>query len=159
MPGAAAPGAREIAPLPKAGGKAMPPADGTTTPRTKEERDAVRKLLLELRKKETPRDEEEEETGAANPQPGQAALPARLTVKLPTDARLWVDQVECPLTTAERSFNTPVLQPGQTYYYTLKMELQRRGSPVTESKRVLVCAGQNVTVVFHEPDAVTTAQR
>jgi uncharacterized protein (TIGR03000 family) len=151
----AAPGGREVVPMP--GGRSMPPADGTTTPRTQAERDAVRKLLDKMRKDKAP--QEEQTAAPANPESGAAALPARLTVRLPADARLWVDQVECPLTTGERSFNTPVLQPGQTYYYTLKMQLQRQGNPVTESKRVLVSAGQNVSVVFHEPEQVRTVQR
>ena len=151
----AAPGGREVVPMP--GGQSMPPADGTTTPRTQAERDAVRRLLDKMRKDKSP--SEEQTAAPANPESGTAALPARLTVRLPADARLWVDQVECPLTTGERAFNTPVLQPGQTYYYTLKMQLQRQGNPVTESKRVLVSAGQNVTVTFHEPERVTTVQR
>ncbi len=135
----------------------MPPADGTTTPRTQAERDAVRKLLQQLRKNNTPM--EEETATPTEPQSAASALPARLTVKLPVDARLWIDQVECPLTSDQRPFNTPVLQPGQTYYYTLKMEVQRQGEKKTQSRRVLVTAGQNVSVTFREPETITTAER
>jgi uncharacterized protein (TIGR03000 family) len=120
----------EIVPAPKTGGPSMPPADSSTAPRNDAERD-----------------------------PKAPAAPARLTVRLPADARLWVDQVECPMTSSERAFNTPVLQPGQTYYYTLKISVQRQGAPVTDSQRVLVRAGQSVNVIFNEPEAITTAQR
>jgi uncharacterized protein (TIGR03000 family) len=150
MPGAAAPGGgREAVPLPKAGGGKMPPAtDGTTTPRTQEERDAVRRLLQEMRNKAPRKGQPEEE----------ASLPARLTVQLPADARLWVDDVECPLTSSERSFNTPVLEQGRTYYYTLKMQVQRQGAARTDSQRVLVTAGQNVNVNFREPELAATTE-
>lgn len=139
-------GAETVPVAPRVGG--MPPAgDGAVTPRSEAERDAVRRLLKELRQG----GKKEEETSRA--------APARVTVRLPADARLWVDQVECPLTSGERSFDTPELAPGQTYYYTLKMQVQRRGAPMTDSQRVLVSAGQRVTVSFANPEPVTTAQR
>jgi len=128
----------------------MPQADGTVTPRNEAERDAVKKLLQDLRKRPP---EEQSQSAPTTP------APARVTVKLPADARLWVDQVECPLTSGERSFNTPNLQPGQTYYYTVRMQVQREGAPVTDSQRVLVRAGQEVTVTFAPPAPVITAQR
>ncbi len=52
---------------------------------------------------------------------------ARVTVKLPADARLYVDGVPCPLTSATRSFDTPELDAGRSYYYTLKAEVVRDG--------------------------------
>jgi uncharacterized protein (TIGR03000 family) len=151
--GCAAPAqtAPEQIPAPAARTGTPSAGDATVTPRTEGERDAIRRLLQELRKKG-----KEEEASQSTP---QTPASARVTVKLPPDARLWVDQVECPLTSAERSFNTPVLTPGQTYYYTLKMQIQRRGAPVTDSQRVLVSAGRNVTVTFQNPEPITTAQR
>ena len=84
--------------------------------------------------------------------------PARLTVSLPSNARLWVDNVKCPLTSAQRSFNTPALNPGQQYYYTLRMEVDRDGQMVSENRRVFVAAGRLVNVDFNAP-ATVTAQR
>ena len=52
---------------------------------------------------------------------------ARVTVKLPADARLYVDDVLCPLTSTTRSFNTPELEAGRPYYYTLKAEFVNDG--------------------------------
>ena len=82
---------------------------------------------------------------------------ARITVKLPMDARLWVDNVNCPLTSDERSFKTPALTPGQQYYYTLRMEVEKDGRVVSENRRVFVAAGQQVNVDFNT--ATVTAQR
>jgi uncharacterized protein (TIGR03000 family) len=73
---------------------------------------------------------------------------ARVTVKLPADARLYVDGVRCPLTSATRSFDTPELDAGRSYYYTLKAEVDRDGATRTDTQRVLVEAGKQVTVEF-----------
>jgi uncharacterized protein (TIGR03000 family) len=85
-----------------------------------------------------------------------ATSPARVIVKLPAQARLWVDQVPCPLEGTVRAFDTPELQPGQRYFYTLRMEVERNGQRVQESRRVPFVAGQRVEVDFNS--AVRTAQ-
>jgi uncharacterized protein (TIGR03000 family) len=73
---------------------------------------------------------------------------AQITVKLPSDARLYVEDVLCPLTSATRSFETPALDAGQRYYYTLKAEVVRDGQKRTARKRVVVEAGKEITVEF-----------
>jgi uncharacterized protein (TIGR03000 family) len=86
--------------------------------------------------------------------------PGHVVVNLPEDARLTVDDVACPLTSARRAFNTPDLQPGRTYFYVLKVEAMRDGQTVTQSKRVTVRAGEETTVEFGELRASRqTAQR
>jgi uncharacterized protein (TIGR03000 family) len=83
---------------------------------------------------------------------------ARVTVKLPADARLYVDDVLCPLTSATRTFNTPELDAGQRYYYTLKAEVVRDGGTRSATQRVLVEAGKQVRVEFKDLP-VQTASR
>lgn len=75
---------------------------------------------------------------------------ARITVKLPADARLYVDGELCPLTSDTRSFTTPELVAGQKYYYALKAEVVRGGESRTARKRVIVEAGKDVAVEFTE---------
>jgi uncharacterized protein (TIGR03000 family) len=84
---------------------------------------------------------------------------ARVVVKLPADARLFVENDPCPLTSAERSFDTPELQPGVTYSYTIRAEVTRDGQVVKESKRVTVRAGQETVVEFGESRLTATASR
>jgi len=80
---------------------------------------------------------------------------AALTIKLPPDAKLYVDNVACPLTSDTRSFATPKLQTGQQYYYVLRADVVRNGETMTQSQKVLLTAGQQVTVEF--PSASFTA--
>jgi uncharacterized protein (TIGR03000 family) len=75
---------------------------------------------------------------------------AKVTVKLPSDARLYVDNVVCPLSSDTRTFNTPELEVGRSYFYTLKAEVVRDGEKRTRSTRVVVEAGKDVTVEFKD---------
>jgi uncharacterized protein (TIGR03000 family) len=68
-----------------------------------------------------------------------------------------VDGVECPLATDTRAFDTPSLQPGQQFYYTVKAEVVRDGKPVSETRRVIFEAGKKIDVEFRLP--VETARR
>ncbi len=98
-------------------------------------------------------------TKAAPPKQDSTQV-ARITVKVPEAAKLWVDNVYCPLTSTERSFRTPVLQPGQQYFYTLRVEVEKDGKVETVNRRVDIAAGQQVNVDFNAPAATTfTAQR
>ncbi len=83
---------------------------------------------------------------------------ARVTVKLPADARLYVDGVLCPLNSTTRTFNTPDLDAGQRYYYTLKAEVVRDGETRAASKRVVVEAGKEVTVEFKDLPVQTVSR-
>lgn len=117
------------------------------------------KELREKAKKAPAKVEEQKkdlEESAAPKAPAKANT-AKVTVNLPANAKLWVDQVECPLTSSVRVFDTPVLQPGQTYFYTLRIRVERDGNQVSDSQRVVVSAGQQVTVNFGS--AIATAQR
>jgi uncharacterized protein (TIGR03000 family) len=83
---------------------------------------------------------------------------AKVVVQLPADAKLYVD--DQPVKAADRqTFSTPRLERGQTYYYDVRAEVVRDGKTVVESKRVLVRAGQEVSVTFPklEPRTVDVA--
>ena len=94
---------------------------------------------------------------APAPKKVQASAPAHIIVRVPADAKLTVDGVECPLASETRAFDTPKLQPGQQFYYTVKAEVIRDGKAVTESKRVVFEAGAKIDVEFRLP--VETASR
>jgi uncharacterized protein (TIGR03000 family) len=83
---------------------------------------------------------------------------SKITVSLPSDARLWVDNLECPLTSSVRSFNTPALNPAQKYFYDLRVQVVRDGQTLTETQRVMINPGQEARVDFNGT-AVGTAAR
>jgi uncharacterized protein (TIGR03000 family) len=85
--------------------------------------------------------------------------PARVTVRLPEDARLYVDNVACNLTTGMRSFETPKLEPGKQYYYTLKAEAVRNGQTQSETRRIIVQAGKQASVDFGDLTSTQAARR
>jgi uncharacterized protein (TIGR03000 family) len=88
-----------------------------------------------------------------------AADVAKVTVMLPNDAKLFIDGVECPLTSNPRIFETPRLEAGRQYYYTLKAEVVRDGRTKADSRRVVVEAGRTTQVEFKDLEAVQSASR
>ena len=70
-----------------------------------------------------------------------------------------MDNVLCPLASDTRAFNTPRLEPGRQYFYNLRAEVTRDGQTVSQNRRILLSAGQQVEVDFQEMAAVTSANR
>jgi len=91
--------------------------------------------------------------------PEAGADVARVSVRLPADARLLVDGVACLLTSSKREFDTPKLEPGRRYAYTLKAEVVRDGQTLTEEKQVILQAGRKVMVEFTKLRAEAAASR
>ena len=83
---------------------------------------------------------------AATTKPG--AAPARLTIEVPADAKLFVDGQLTKGEGTTRNFHTPELPKDQTFFYDLKAEVVVDGVPVTETKRVLVRSGEVLTEAF-----------
>jgi uncharacterized protein (TIGR03000 family) len=83
---------------------------------------------------------------------------ARLVVELPADAKLYVDDRLTKATSERRVFNTPSLEPGQTYYYILRAETVRNGQTQSETKRVVFHRGEVVEASFRELGALAVAQ-
>ena len=96
-----------------------------------------------------------EDMASADESPAKQAkeAPARITVRLPEDAQLYVHGVFCPLTSDSRAFDTPKLEPGRRYLYVLRAEMERDGRKVTQTRRVVFRAGEDVTVNFDEPNS------
>jgi uncharacterized protein (TIGR03000 family) len=84
---------------------------------------------------------------------GSEEVRAKLTVELPADAQLYVDNVLMKTTSAKRSFVTPPLQTGKTYAYTLRAEMVRDGQKVSVTGQVVIQPGQDVQAILSEPTA------
>jgi uncharacterized protein (TIGR03000 family) len=86
-----------------------------------------------------------------------SAEPARLTIILPEGASVRVNDVPLPVK-GKQTFETPKLEKGKTFYYTVKAELPRAGRTVTETKRVNVEAGKSVIVDFTDASTLTASR-
>ena len=94
----------------------------------------MEELLRKMRAGKAPEPREVKEEGGE--QASAPASKARLVVRVPADARLWVDRVECPISGTVRSFETPDLNPQQNYNYTLRVAVQRDGRSRLEADEV-----------------------
>jgi uncharacterized protein (TIGR03000 family) len=90
---------------------------------------------------------------------GETSAKARLVVSLPADAKLYIDDKAMKTKSARRTFRTPALQPGQTYYYVLRTEVVREGRTYTETKRVLIRPGEVVRARFDEPTTAVSVKK
>jgi uncharacterized protein (TIGR03000 family) len=81
---------------------------------------------------------------------------AKLTVEVPEDAKLYIDDQLMKTTSSRRVFNTPPLEPGQAYYYIVRVEFVRDGKTQSEEKRVIVRPGEDVVTSFAEPARPST---
>jgi uncharacterized protein (TIGR03000 family) len=84
---------------------------------------------------------------------------AHVTIVLPADAKLIVDNVSFADGGTKRRFDTPDLEPGRRYTYTMRAEVTRDGRLQKQEKQVDVEAGKDVVVEFKELPALQAAQR
>jgi uncharacterized protein (TIGR03000 family) len=85
---------------------------------------------------------------------------ARLVVEVPAEAKLYIDDQPMKTASPRRVFSTPALEPGQAYYYMVRVEVERDGKVQSETRRVIVRAGEEVRADFsrvNESPTVTAA--
>jgi uncharacterized protein (TIGR03000 family) len=120
-------------------------------------REKLEKLLQELQKqRKQDSDRKEENSVAVNQKPASGA-PAKVTINLPANAQLFINDVACPLTSSKRSFDTPSLPPNKKFFYTVRAEWVQGGQPVSQTQRLVVEAGQNVSATFANLTPATTS--
>jgi uncharacterized protein (TIGR03000 family) len=79
------------------------------------------------------------------PEKKSSALPdtrAAIVVTLPSDAKVYIDGNLMKSTSTERIFTSPTLEPGEAYYYTLRVVAVKDGKEVEAIRRVSVRAGE-----------------
>lgn len=70
---------------------------------------------------------------------------AKLIIEVPANAKLYIDGSLTKSNSQVRHFYTPPLDPGQLYFYDVRVEFERNGQTVQQEKRIYVKAGD----VFH----------
>jgi uncharacterized protein (TIGR03000 family) len=73
---------------------------------------------------------------------------ARILVHLPADATLTIDGQPTQSRSGTRLFTSPPLEPGKTYTYTLRAEMNRDGRMANTKRTVEVRAGQTSEVTL-----------
>jgi uncharacterized protein (TIGR03000 family) len=89
----------------------------------------------------------------------ESAVPAKahLIVELPADAKLYIDdQLMKSSNATKRTFSTPALQGGQSYYYDVRVEAVRDGKTYEGSKRIIVRAGEQIHASFNDAETGST---
>src|SRR5437868_6480169 len=72
---------------------------------------------------------------------------ARITLQVPANAKVWVDDLPTSQTGAVREFVTPgVLEPSKTYRYTIRAQWEENGQTVTRERTVEFQSGSAVIV-------------
>ncbi len=75
--------------------------------------------------------------------------PATIVVTLPAEAKLSVDGTATTSTSDRRVLQTPVLETGSDYVYTLRAEVVRDGQTMVETQQITVRAGETTEVPFN----------
>jgi len=78
-----------------------------------------------------------------------AAAPAYLEVKVPADAKIWVDGVLTTQTGSVRHFTSPALDAGQTFTYDMRARwFDVSGQPIEQARQVKVRANDRIGIDF-----------
>jgi uncharacterized protein (TIGR03000 family) len=85
---------------------------------------------------------------------------AKLLIELPTNAKLFIDDKPVKTASGVQFFDIPALEPGEVYFYMVRIEMMRDGHPLSETRRILVRAGQVARAEFKDlqAEAIKTAQ-
>jgi uncharacterized protein (TIGR03000 family) len=73
---------------------------------------------------------------------------AHVTVSVPADAEIWIDDTKTTSTGAVREYQSPPLTPGIQYTYEVRARWDENGHEVTQTRQVAVTAGTRVNVQF-----------
>jgi uncharacterized protein (TIGR03000 family) len=87
---------------------------------------------------------------------GHSLARGLIIVSLPADAKLFLDNMPSNVGTNLRTFISPELEPGKSYYYNLRVEVERYNKIFTDTQKVFFQPGREVHVSFDHIDAAIT---
>jgi uncharacterized protein (TIGR03000 family) len=80
-----------------------------------------------------------------------------LAVRVPADAKLFVNDKATTSTGSLRNFTTKNLDPKQTYTYAIRAEFEHNGQTISQTKTATVSVGDVASLSFDPSEPVTTA--
>jgi uncharacterized protein (TIGR03000 family) len=87
------------------------------------------------------------------PVSNEKGVPARITVKVPDNAVLYIDGKKNEKTGGQREFTTPPLPAGKEFSYAMKLETTKDGRAEEVLQKVVFQAGETLTVDFTDATA------
>ncbi len=90
------------------------------------------------------------------PKPTPAPAPqkkdgqARMTIQVPADAVVFLNNQRMKLTGSTRQFISPKLPTDKAYAYTVRVEVVRDGKTVATEQRQIIRAGESYSLTFIE---------
>lgn len=81
----------------------------------------------------------------------QSRVRSKVIIEVPENARLFVDGNEMKPGPTTRVFQTPPLDPGQTYFYEVRVDVAVNGKVQSDTRRLVINPGETVTAAFREP--------
>jgi uncharacterized protein (TIGR03000 family) len=78
--------------------------------------------------------------------------PASVVVKVPADAKVFIDDNLMKSTSTERTFTSPALAEGASYFYTLRVVIEKDGKEIEDVRKVTVRAGEVSRLSFQTID-------
>ncbi len=93
------------------------------------------------------------------PQEENSQARAKVRIDVPVGGKLFVDGRHINVAPGLRTFQTPMLTAGESFYYDVRIEVERNGLLNREERRVIVRSGEDVAVRFENltPSGTTTA--
>lgn len=89
---------------------------------------------------------------AAEPDPATTTGNTSIKVKLPENAKVFVNDAPTTSKGAERNYVSRGLRTGMTYSYNIRVEYEKDGETVKDSKQVKLGAGQTVSLTFGQAE-------
>jgi uncharacterized protein (TIGR03000 family) len=84
---------------------------------------------------------------------------SKVTVLLPKDAKLFVENRSEPFVSLQTEFQTPELPKGQEFSYLFRAEIVREGKKQSQTQQVIFKAGDPIKVDFTDMDSVRTVSK
>ena len=75
---------------------------------------------------------------------------AKIVLKVPADAMVYIDDHLMKSTATERIFTSPALNPDESYFYMVRVVVTREGREVEEVRKVSIRAGDRSKLAFEK---------
>jgi uncharacterized protein (TIGR03000 family) len=73
---------------------------------------------------------------------------ASIAISVPANAKVYIDNNLMKSTSTERIFMSPLLEPGESYFYTVRVVIEKDGKEAEDVRKVIVRAGQRTELAF-----------